>query len=76
MGEERMASKGGEERVPGRLPIVRVQGSRVKYFFDARLKQLRNVNNPHDFLDLSTNDRDGIEWLVNQGRKTVPVDIP
>ena len=73
MGEERKELKGGEERVPGRLPIVQVQGSRVKYYFDARLKQLRNIRNPYDFVDLSTNERDGIEWLVGQGRKTVPL---
>jgi hypothetical protein len=78
MGKVRTESKGGAERErrkehicpagPGRLPVVKVQGSRVRYYFDAKLKQLRNVENPHDYVDLSTEERDGIEWLVGQGR--------
>jgi len=45
----------------------------VRYYFDATLKQLRNIENPHDYMDLSTNDRDGIEWLIGQGRDTIPL---
>lgn len=33
-----------------RLPIVDFKGK--KFFFDKRLMQLRNVNNPHEFFDL------------------------
>jgi len=33
------------------LPIVK-HGTK-KYYFDARLNQLRNVDNPHDFIDLN-----------------------
>ena len=34
-----------------RLPTVSYRSK--TYFFDARLKQLRNVENPHDYLDLN-----------------------
>jgi hypothetical protein len=34
-----------EER-PRRLPTVRIRGKR--YFIDDRLRELRNIENPHD----------------------------
>jgi hypothetical protein len=44
-----------EEAGPDRgwrmLPIVSYQ--RKKWFFDRRLRQLRNLRNPHDFIDLN-----------------------
>ena len=33
------------------LPVVRYE--RKLWFFDERLRQLRNVRNPHDFMDLN-----------------------
>jgi len=33
------------------LPVVRYE--RKLWFFDERLRQLRNVRNPHDFIDLN-----------------------
>jgi len=33
------------------LPIVKENDK--EYFLDERLKQLRNVKNPHDFIDLN-----------------------
>ncbi|VVB76105.1 Uncharacterised protein [uncultured archaeon] len=35
--------------VPRMLPIVQVGNKR--YFLDERLKQLRNVKNPYDYID-------------------------
>ena len=35
---------------PGGLSIVRIGG--VAYFLDIRLKQLRAVHSPHEFIDL------------------------
>ena len=35
---------------PGGFPVVRIGG--VQYFLDMRLKQLRAVHDPHDFVDL------------------------
>ena len=32
------------------LPVVRYE--RKLWFFDERLRQIRNVRNPHDFIDL------------------------
>jgi hypothetical protein len=34
---------------PFRLPVVTIGG--ISYFVDMGLKQLRNVQNPHDFFD-------------------------
>jgi hypothetical protein len=31
------------------LPVVRING--VAYFLDVRLRQLRAVDNPHDWID-------------------------
>lgn len=36
---------------PKMLPVVRYE--RKLCFFDERLKQLRNVRNPHDFINLN-----------------------
>lgn len=33
------------------LPIIKENGKR--YFFDERLRQLRNIKNPHDYIDLN-----------------------
>jgi hypothetical protein len=34
---------------PRKLPTILYQGK--KYFVDGRLKQMRNVTNPHDFIN-------------------------
>ena len=36
-------------RLPRRLPVVSIKGKR--YFLDRRLRQYRNVENPHDWID-------------------------
>lgn len=46
-----------------RLPIVNLEGE--AYFFDLRLSQLRKVDEPHKFIDLSPSERrDLIEAVV------------
>ncbi|MDQ5987107.1 MAG: hypothetical protein CSYNP_02844 [Syntrophus sp. SKADARSKE-3] len=42
-----------------KLPTVKI-GAKV-YFVDARLRQLRNVDNPHDFVEMT----DEIEQLID-----------
>lgn len=37
------------ELMPYRLPRINIKGK--SYFIDMRLKQLRNVNNPNEFLN-------------------------
>ena len=37
------------------LPVVNLDGE--AYFFDARLSQLRHVQQPHKFIDLSPSER-------------------
>ena len=41
-----------------KLPVVRFRGKR--WFFDARLSELRNVKNPHEWIDL---DEYMVAWL-------------
>jgi hypothetical protein len=36
--------------MPRRLPAITLDNGKT-YFVDERLKQLRNVHNPHDFID-------------------------
>ena len=38
-----------DSKLPRRLPIVSIGGKRD--FMDTRLRQYRNVENPHDFMD-------------------------
>ena len=38
------------ERAPRMLPTTVIDGR--TYFVDERLRQLRNVKNPHDYIDL------------------------
>ena len=38
-----------EITMPRRLPIVTLEGKH--YFFDIRLRQYRNVENPHDYVN-------------------------
>jgi len=40
----------GTDGMPRRLPTVTLDNGKT-YFIDERLKQLRNVVNPHDFID-------------------------
>jgi hypothetical protein len=40
----------GTEGMPRRLPTVTLDNGKT-YFIDERLKQLRNVLNPHDYID-------------------------
>lgn len=38
------------DKMPRRLPMVTLDDGKT-YFIDERLKQLRNVRNPHDYID-------------------------
>lgn len=40
----------GTSGTPRRLPVVTLENGK-SYFVDRRLRQLRNVLNPHDFID-------------------------
>ena len=41
--------------IPRKLPVVSLDGE--AYFFDLRLSQLRKVDEPHKFVDLSPGER-------------------
>ena len=43
-----------ESKTPVQLPIIQMNGK--SYYVDSRLKQYRNVENPHDFIDFGDND--------------------
>jgi hypothetical protein len=48
---------------PKKLPVVNLEGK--AYFFDPRLSQLRNVSQPHKFVDLSHDQvKDFVEALL------------
>lgn len=38
-----------ETKTPVQLPVIQMNGK--SYYVDSRLKQYRNVDNPHDFID-------------------------
>lgn len=65
----REEGKAGPDRGWRMLPIVSYQ--RKKWFFDERLRQLRNVRNPHDFIDLSD-----FETEYFRKRKKVGGEVP
>jgi len=44
------------------LPTIK--RGKKKYYFDARLKQLRNVDNPHDFTDLSPEETEKLQAKI------------
>ncbi len=43
------------------LPRIKLEGK--TWFVDARLCQLRNVDNPHDFVDITPN----VAWAIALG---------
>ena len=42
--------RNGSVGMPRQLPAVTLENGKT-YFLDERLRQLRNVHNPHDYLD-------------------------
>ena len=46
--------------LPRMLPIVSI-GDGKRYFFDKRLRQLRNIDNPHDYIEFKNLTGD-IKW--------------
>jgi hypothetical protein len=46
-------NQNSQESGPVRLPITQINGK--SYFVDSRLKQYRNVENPHDFINFEEN---------------------
>ena len=51
----------GDATYPRMLPRIKV-GNTI-YFVDARLRQLRNVENPHDFIDYGDDYAGGVHAL-------------
>jgi len=56
--------KAGPDRGWRMLPIVSYQ--RKKWFFDERLKQLRNIRNPHEWIDLNEFEMDYFKRRVER----------
>ncbi len=46
-----LGCRNGSVGTPRQLPAVTLKNGKT-YFVDERLRQLRNVHNPHDFIDL------------------------
>jgi len=48
-----------------KLPIIQI--GKKRYYIDAKLSQIRNINNPHDY---ETESRELIDyWISNNIRK-------
>ena len=47
-----------------RLPVVEYKGKR--YFLDDRLRQIRNVDNPHDYVDSQDIDQSKIKLVESE----------
>lgn len=54
------------------LSTIRKNG--VKYYFDPRLKQLRNVKNPHDYIDLDDEEVTKIQDRIDNRKIKVGLD--
>jgi len=50
--------------------LPRIKRGDKTYYFDARLQQLRNVENPHDFIDLSPLETEEIKQKLQSPTKT------
>jgi hypothetical protein len=46
------------------LPKVTI--GKITYYFDEHLKQIRNVDNPHDFLNLCDAEMYGIKKMMEK----------
>jgi hypothetical protein len=63
-----------------KLPVVNLEGE--AYFFDFRLSQLRKVDEPHKFIELSPSERRGfLETvayleLISRFANDIPYDPP
>lgn len=62
---ERRLQSGRDPRMARILPIAKI--SRTWYFVDERLRQLRNVTDPADFLDFES-DGDLLIYVMQNGR--------
>jgi len=47
-----------------RLPVVEYKGKR--YFLDDRLRQIRNVDNPHDYVDAQDVDQSKVKLVESE----------
>ena len=69
----------GKIETKGQRMLPRVTLSNGKtYFIDERLRQLRNIENPHDYIDdlmevLSSEDRETVQTNVHRHVKVVTV---
>jgi hypothetical protein len=50
--------------------LPRIKRGDKTYYFDARLQQLRNVENPHDFIDLSPLETEDLKQKLQSPTKT------
>ena len=53
-----------DNTTPAKLPIVAYEDK--NWYFDARLRQIRNVENPHEFQDLNDFEMEYFQDLANR----------
>lgn len=61
------------ENMPKMLPVVQEEDK--EYFFDERLRQLRNVRNPHDFRDLDDFEMEYFGKLAKNTKQVINLGI-
>ena len=47
-----------------------------QYYLDSRLRQLRNIDDPHDFVDLTVTERDALEYLTEHDVYEIQTTLP
>ena len=74
----RVKSKAEEEYKlgPNKLPIVQFKNGKTKYYFDERLKELRDIGDPLSSLPLNEKEVDVLkQWVVPGGEVKLPFTI-
>lgn len=57
------------------LPKVKFEHSNSEYYYDERLREVRNVQNPNESYRLTNDENDSIEYFVTHGKKDLPFGI-
>ena len=57
------------------LPKIILKGGKIEYYFDERISQIRNIENPNDFHNLSRDENAAIAYFVKEKEKRMPFKL-
>ena len=57
------------------LPKIILKGGKIEYYFDERISQIRNIENPNDFHNLSRDGYAAIAYFVEKKEKRMPFKL-